>query len=87
MSRDITYSVNKRTFSIEVKSLDDIDKLVINNIDLTEWDLYLNGLLGTIEYITLVDGLVFEIKTSKCVFRFDITKRDIERYGFTVVEV
>lgn len=76
------YEMEKRTFSLELRSNFKIEEL---RCDKGEASIY--GLLGSVKSIKLLDGVILEIETDYCTLHMDITREDLLRNGFVYLGV
>lgn len=67
---------SKHCFSIELKSKEFLTNLVISNM--TGETVLLEGFLGELEEVSLVEGGLLEVRGSNGVLRMDVNEEDLE---------
>jgi len=69
----------ERSFSIELKSKDDLKNITLNNG--FQENALIEGTIGELEHAEFVEGMVLEVLGKKGVLRIDISENEVKRKG------
>ncbi len=69
----------ERSFSIELKSKDNLKNITLNNA--SQENALIEGTIGKLEHAQFVEDSVLEVQGKKGVLRIDISENEIKRKG------
>ena len=69
----------ERSFSVELKSKDNLKNITLNND--SQENAVIEGTIGKLEHAEFVEDSVLEVQGKKGVLRIDISENEIKRKG------